>query len=114
VFGFFQAFDPDTDTDLEWMKRAGIAGVQNSDAGLNTPQIVERRLVYMTPPGRLHRRLLLISQRDQGIDPRRPPRRDDAGCHGDEEQQQGYAHKCEWVVRTHPEKHAGHQPCQRD
>ncbi len=35
--------------DLEWMKRAGIAGFQNFDAGLNTPQIVEKRLVYMTP-----------------------------------------------------------------
>ena len=35
--------------DLEWMKRAGIAGFQNFDAGLATPQIVEKRLVYMTP-----------------------------------------------------------------
>jgi hypothetical protein len=35
--------------DLEWMKRAGIGGFQNFDAGLNTPQIVDKRLVYMTP-----------------------------------------------------------------
>ena len=35
--------------DLEWMKRAGIGGFQNFDAGLKTPQIVERRLVFMTP-----------------------------------------------------------------
>ena len=35
--------------DLEWMKRAGIAGFQNFDANLMTPQIVEKRLVYMTP-----------------------------------------------------------------
>src|SRR5512133_539101 len=35
--------------DLEWMKRAGIAGFQNFDAALNTPQIVDKRLVYMTP-----------------------------------------------------------------
>src|SRR4030042_5634963 len=35
--------------DLEWMKRVGIAGFQNFDAGLDTPQIVEKRLVYMTP-----------------------------------------------------------------
>ena len=35
--------------DLEWMKRAGIGGFQNFDAGLNTPQIVEQRLVFMTP-----------------------------------------------------------------
>ena len=35
--------------DLEWMKRSGIGGFQNFDANLNTPQIVEKRLVYMTP-----------------------------------------------------------------
>jgi hypothetical protein len=35
--------------DLEWMKRAGIGGFQNFDAGLNSPQIVEKRLVFMTP-----------------------------------------------------------------
>jgi hypothetical protein len=35
--------------DLEWMKRVGIAGFQNFDAGLDTPQIVKKRLVYMTP-----------------------------------------------------------------
>jgi hypothetical protein len=35
--------------DLEWMKRSGIGGFQNFDAGLNTPQIVDKRLVFMTP-----------------------------------------------------------------
>ena len=35
--------------DFEWMKRVGIAGFQNFDAGLNSPQVVEKRLVYMTP-----------------------------------------------------------------
>jgi hypothetical protein len=35
--------------DLEWMHRVGIAGFQNFDASLETPQIVEKRLVYMTP-----------------------------------------------------------------
>ena len=35
--------------DLEWMDRAGIAGFHNFDAGLSTPQVVDRRLVYMTP-----------------------------------------------------------------
>jgi len=35
--------------DLEWMKRVGIGGFQNFDASLNTPQVVEKRLVYMTP-----------------------------------------------------------------
>jgi hypothetical protein len=38
--------------DLEWMKRVGIAGFQNFDAALNTPQIVDKRLVYMTPEWR--------------------------------------------------------------
>ena len=35
--------------DLEWMKRVGLGGVQNFDANLATPQVVEQRLVYMTP-----------------------------------------------------------------
>lgn len=35
--------------DLEWMHRAGIGGFQNFDAGLMTPQVVEKRLIYMTP-----------------------------------------------------------------
>jgi hypothetical protein len=35
--------------DLAWMKRIGIGGVQNFDAALATPQIVSKRLVYMSP-----------------------------------------------------------------
>ena len=35
--------------DLDWMHRAGIAGFQNFDAALQTPQVVEKRLAYMTP-----------------------------------------------------------------
>jgi len=35
--------------DLEWMHRVGIGGFQNFDAALETPQIIEKRLVYMTP-----------------------------------------------------------------
>lgn len=35
--------------DLEWMRRAGIAGFQNFDAALETPQVVDHRLAYMTP-----------------------------------------------------------------
>jgi len=35
--------------DLEWMHRIGIGGFQNFDAGLASPQIVEKRLVFMTP-----------------------------------------------------------------
>src|SRR3954462_14827856 len=35
--------------DLEWMHRVGIAGYQNFDAALSTPQVVDKRLAYMTP-----------------------------------------------------------------
>ncbi|WP_247237911.1 glycosyl hydrolase [Telluribacter sp. SYSU D00476] len=35
--------------DLEWMKRVGIGGFQNFDASLFTPQVVEKKLVFMTP-----------------------------------------------------------------
>jgi hypothetical protein len=35
--------------DLHWMKRSGIVGFHNFDAGLETPQIVKKRLAYMTP-----------------------------------------------------------------
>ena len=35
--------------DMAWMKQVGIGGLQNFDANLQTPQIVDKRLVYMTP-----------------------------------------------------------------
>lgn len=35
--------------DLTWMKRSGIGGFHVFDAGLSTPQVVEKRLPYMTP-----------------------------------------------------------------
>ena len=35
--------------DLEWMHRVGMAGFQNFDAALHTPQVVDKRLAYMTP-----------------------------------------------------------------
>ena len=35
--------------DLEWMHRVGIAGFQNFDAALQTPQVADKRLAYMTP-----------------------------------------------------------------
>ncbi|MFO1400776.1 MAG: glycosyl hydrolase [Steroidobacteraceae bacterium] len=38
--------------DLEWMRRTGIGGFQNFDAALGTPQVVEKRLVFMTPEWR--------------------------------------------------------------
>jgi hypothetical protein len=38
--------------DLEWMQRTGIGGFQNFDAALMTPQVVDKRLVFMTPEWR--------------------------------------------------------------
>ncbi len=35
--------------DLEWMHRTGIGGLQNFDADLQTPKVVEKRLAFMTP-----------------------------------------------------------------
>ena len=35
--------------DLDWMKRIGIGGVNAIDASIDTPQVVKKRLVYMTP-----------------------------------------------------------------
>src|SRR5450631_2723948 len=35
--------------DLEWMHRVGLGGFQNFDAALQTPQVVDKRLPYMTP-----------------------------------------------------------------
>lgn len=35
--------------DLAWMRRVGIGGLQNFDADLQMPQVVEKRLAYMSP-----------------------------------------------------------------
>ena len=35
--------------DLDWMHQVGLAGFQNFDAALQTPQVVQHRLAYMTP-----------------------------------------------------------------
>lgn len=35
--------------DLDWMHRVGIGGFQNFDASLGSPQVVQKRLIYMTP-----------------------------------------------------------------
>ena len=35
--------------DMEWMKRVGVAGLQNFDINLGTPQVVAHPLAYMTP-----------------------------------------------------------------
>ncbi|MFN3457396.1 MAG: glycosyl hydrolase [Novosphingobium sp.] len=34
--------------DLAWMKRVGIGGLQHFDVNLDTPQVVDKRLAYMT------------------------------------------------------------------
>lgn len=36
--------------DLQWMTRIGVGGLQNFDGALETPQVVPRRLGYMSPP----------------------------------------------------------------
>jgi hypothetical protein len=35
--------------DMAWMKRVGIGGLQNFDANVATPQVVDKRLAYMSP-----------------------------------------------------------------
>ena len=35
--------------DIDWMHRIGIAGMDSIDAALATPQVVKKRLAYMTP-----------------------------------------------------------------
>lgn len=35
--------------DLEWMEQTGIGGFHNFDAGLATPEVTEKKLVFMTP-----------------------------------------------------------------
>jgi hypothetical protein len=36
------------DSDFAWMKRVGIAGVQNFDGSLNTPRLVQTPLPFMS------------------------------------------------------------------
>lgn len=36
--------------DLDWMHRIGLGGLQNFDAGYSTPELVKKRLVFMSPP----------------------------------------------------------------
>ncbi len=35
--------------DLEWMHRIGLGGVTVFEGSIDTPQVVQKRLVYMTP-----------------------------------------------------------------
>ena len=34
--------------DLTWMKRSGIAGFMNFDAGFRTPLLIDKKVAYMT------------------------------------------------------------------
>ena len=36
--------------DIDWMSRVGLGGLQAFDASLGTPQVVDKRLVFMTSP----------------------------------------------------------------
>jgi len=38
--------------DLEWMHRVGLGGVTVFEGSINTPQVVQKRLIYMTPKWR--------------------------------------------------------------
>src|SRR5690349_18332782 len=38
--------------DIDWMHRVGLGGFQSFDAALETPQVVDHRVVYMTPEWR--------------------------------------------------------------
>lgn len=54
--------------DLEWMKRIGIGGLQNFDANIGTPQVVDKRLVYMTPEWKEAFRFAATKARDLNLE----------------------------------------------
>ena len=54
--------------DLAWMDRVGIGGMTNFDASLNTPQIVDRRLVYMDPEWKEAFRFAARTAQDKGLE----------------------------------------------
>lgn len=56
------------DKDLDWMARMGIGGVQNFDANLATPQIVDKRLVYMQPDWKEAFRHAVIAAEQKGLE----------------------------------------------
>jgi hypothetical protein len=61
--------------DLAWMKSVGIGGVHNFDVNLMTPQIVQKRLAYMTPNGRTPSALPRARPTGWGWNWRLPPHR---------------------------------------
>ena len=54
--------------DMAWMKRVGIGGLQNFDVNLQTPQIVDKRLVYMTPEWKHAFRFAATEAERQGLE----------------------------------------------
>jgi hypothetical protein len=56
------------DKDLDWIARMGIGGVQNFDANLATPQIVDKRLVYMQPDWKEAFRHAVITAETKGLE----------------------------------------------
>lgn len=54
--------------DLDWMARMGIGGLQNFDANLTTPTIVEKRLAYMTPEWREAFRFAASQAQEKGLE----------------------------------------------
>ncbi|MFC4314210.1 glycosyl hydrolase [Steroidobacter flavus] len=54
--------------DLDWMQRVGIGGFQNFDAELLTPQVVEQRLAFMTPPWKEAMRYTIDLAEERGLE----------------------------------------------
>lgn len=54
--------------DLDWMARVGLGGMQSFDAALATPQIVDERLVYMTPEWKRAFRLAARLADERGLE----------------------------------------------
>ncbi len=54
--------------DLAWMSRTGLGGVQNFDANLGTPQVVEQRLVFMDQAWQEAFRFAVTSASDLGLE----------------------------------------------
>lgn len=54
--------------DLAWMDAIGIGGMQNFDAAMQTPQIVDERLVYMSPEWKQAFKLAVQIAADKGLE----------------------------------------------
>lgn len=54
--------------DLAWMRRVGIGGMQNFDASLFTPQVVDDRLVYMSPEWKRAFRFTAERAKEEGLE----------------------------------------------